>query len=72
MSEEISGLQATSRLTSKRQASMESVQNLDAMQPSQAMKQLEEMQAQVDYAFSLMHEVRGKLESAYRELSPSK
>lgn len=51
---------------------MESVQNLDAMQPSQAMKQLEEMQAQVDYAFSLMHEVRGKLESAYRELSPSK
>ncbi|MCH9608501.1 MAG: hypothetical protein S4CHLAM45_10780 [Chlamydiales bacterium] len=61
----ISGKSGMGRLSAKKQVSMETVSEVKNVQS----KELAEMSEQIDHAFTLMHEIRERLENAYSELS---
>ncbi len=73
MSEEISGISGKgmiNRLTAKKQASMEATCGVKEVKPTQEMGKLEKMRMEIDHAFTLMQEIRGRLEEAYNRLNP--
>ncbi len=72
MSQEISGLSSSQRLSSKPRASMEKVapeQQAKEIGANQELKQFEMKMEQMDHAFTLVKEIRGSLESALKSLS---
>lgn len=69
---EIGGKEMISRVSAKKQASMEQVAPITEIKPTDAMQQLDQLQEQFDYAFGLMQDVRAQVEGALDKLNPSR
>lgn len=58
-------------LTSKPQATLEQRTQQVTLERSEAKIDLEEKMASADHAFTMMMEIRGHIEAAYRKLKPN-
>jgi len=75
MNQEISSLSSSTKLTSKRHASMEKItseppKRIESSQEMKDIQRFEMEMEQINYAFMLVREIRHSIESALRDLSP--
>ncbi|MCH9610233.1 MAG: hypothetical protein S4CHLAM81_00620 [Chlamydiales bacterium] len=68
--DEISGVIATKKMSSKTIASLEGARCAESLQVVSELQELKEVQAEITHALNLMNEIRDKLETAYDDLAP--
>jgi len=69
MTDPLNSMTALRHLATKKQVSMTTTSMTQPMASVDSLQEMKTMKADIEKAFSLMQEVRGRLEEAYQQLS---